>query len=215
MNVDQMRAALKAFGALMGGTEASALVKFANLFEGIGDAKAASVVAQVSKNWATDKRPKKRPAELYRAIRRIQETLTAVGATPHANVFTKTLALLEGKDDQDVDSFVSDAITARVKRTQPPKMRGKAAKPKFADAVAPNLGHKLSAVAGQRARFDALLNEYQAAYKPAELRAIAHCFMGYEVDKKKKDEIIKAMRNWQLEAELNDDIHAAQAKIGV
>ncbi len=93
-------------------------------------------------------------------------------------------------------------------KKQPPK-------PKFADALAPDLGRKLTAAAHQRARFDVLLKEYEAAYKPAELRAIAHCFMGYDVDKKKKGDIIKAMRNWQREAELNDDIHAAQAKIPV
>lgn len=211
MNVDQMRAALKAFGALMGGTEAVALTRFAKLFDGMGVVTAASVVAQVSKNWTTDKRPKRRPADLERALRRIKETLTATGATTQANVFGKVLALCEGTDNQDLDSFVTDAIAARVKRAKPPK-QPKPKKPKFADAQAPDLGRALTAAAHQRARFDALLNEYEVAYKPAELKAIAHCFMGYEVDKTKKADIIKAMRNWQREAELNDDLHAAQAR---
>jgi hypothetical protein len=211
MNVDQMRAALKAFGALMGGTEAVALTKFAKLFDGMADMTSASVVAQVSKNWTADKRPKRRPADLERALRRIKDTLTATGATTQANVFGKVLVLCEGTDNQDLDSFVTDAIAARVKRVKPPK-QPKPKKPKFADAQAPNLGRSLTAVADHRARFDALLNEYEAAYKPAELKAIAHCFMGYAVDKKKKADIIKAMRNWQREAELNDDLHAAQAK---
>jgi DNA-binding ferritin-like protein (Dps family) len=211
MKVDRMRAALKAFGALMGGAEAVALTKFAKLFEGMGDVTAASVVAQVSKNWTAEKRPKTRPADLERAIRRIRDTLTATGATTQASVFGKTLALVEGTGNQDLDSFVAEAIAARVKRA-PAKKPPKPKKPKFAEAQAPDLGRRLAAAAHQRARFDALLNEYETDYKPAELKAIAHCFMGYEVNKTKKADIIKAIRNWQREAELNDDLHAAQAR---
>jgi DNA-binding ferritin-like protein (Dps family) len=211
MNVDQMRAALKAFGALMGDADVVALAKFAKLFEGMGDAKAAAVVTQVSKNWTADNRPKRRPADLERALRRIRDTLTATGATTQANVFGKALVLLEGIDNQDLDSFVAEAIAARIKRVKP-KKPPKPKKPKFADAQAPDLGRRLTAAAHQRARFDVLLNEYEATYKAAELKAIAHCFMGVDVDKTKKPDIIKAMRNWQREAELNDDLHAAQAK---
>jgi hypothetical protein len=54
--------------------------------------------------------------------------------------------------------------------------------PKF-DAQA--LGDGLTDVAHDRARFDALLNKYGVTYKAAELKAIAHCFMGYEVNKTK------------------------------
>jgi hypothetical protein len=214
MNVDQMRAALKAFGGLMGGQDGVALTKFAKLFEGMGQATAASVVAQVSKNWTADKRPKRRPADLERALRRIRDTLTAAGATAQANVFGKVLALLEGTGNQDIDSFVDEAIAARVKRATP-KKPPKPKKPKFDDAQASDLGRRLAAAARQRTRFDALLNEYEAAYTVAELKAIARQFTGYEVHKTKKADVVKAMRNWQREAELNDDLHAAQARQGV
>jgi hypothetical protein len=214
MKVDQMRAALRAFGALMGGAEAVALTKFAKLFEGMGDATAASVVTQVSKNWTASKRPKRRPADLERALRRIKDTLTATGATTQANIFGKTLTLLEGTGNQDLDSFVTEAVAARVKRAIP-KKQPTPKKPKFDDAQAADLGSRLAAAARQRDRFDTLLNEYEAAYKVAELKAIAHCFMGYEVNKSKKADIIKAMHNWQREKELNDDLHAAQAKLSV
>jgi hypothetical protein len=210
MNVDQMRAALKAFGALMGGADAVALTKFAKLFEGMGKAKAAAVVVQVLKNWTADERPRRRPADLERALRRIRDTLTATGATTQANVFWKVLALLEGTANQDIDSFMSEAIAARVKKPAPKKQ---SRKPKVA-ADTQDLGNKLAA-ARQRARFDALLNEYEASYSVAELKAIARQYTGYEGHEKSKADIVKAMRNWQREAELNDDLHAAQAKLPV
>lgn len=211
MNVDQMQAALKGFGALMGGADGVTLNKFARLFEGLGKAKVTTVVTQVLKNWEIDKRVKKRPADLERALCCIRDTLTSINATTQANIFGKVLVLLEGTDNQDIDSFVADAISARCKRAKQNKSR-KATKPKFADAQAPDIGLRLTAAAHQRALFDAFLNELEAAYKPAELKAIALCFMGYDVGKTRKADIIKAMRNWQREAELNDDLHAAQAK---
>jgi hypothetical protein len=48
---------------------------------------------------------------------------------------------------------------------------------------------------------DALLNEYEATYKAGELRAIARCFMSYDLGKTTKAGAIKAVRNWQREAE--------------
>jgi hypothetical protein len=104
-----------------------------------------------------------------------------------------------------------DALPARVKMAPPKKLP----KPKFADAVAPEQGKRLSAVAGERSLFDALLSEFEAVYKAAELKAIAECYVGFGVDKKKKDDIIKVMRNWQRECELSDSSHAAQSKVGV
>jgi hypothetical protein len=77
------------------------------------------------------------------------------------------------------------------------------------------LGRRLTEAASQRAHFDALLNEYEATYRVAELKAIARCFMGRDVHKTKKADVIKAMHNWQREKELNDDLHAAQAKLRI
>jgi hypothetical protein len=100
MNVAQMLGSLKAFGSLMGGVDALVLGKFAELFEGMGEAKAIAVVAQISKNWTMLNRAKMRPAELERALRRIQETLTATGATAQASVYAKTLTLVEGHEQR-------------------------------------------------------------------------------------------------------------------
>jgi hypothetical protein len=213
MNAYQMAAALKAFGALMGGREAVALTKFAQVFDGMGEAKAAAIAAQVVKNWKAEGRAGKRPSELEQAVRRIGEALASTGAKAQASVFAKVLPILAGSDNQDVDSFVREAIAARVKKAPPPKPP-KVSKPKFADLV-PELAQKLTAAACDRGRFDALLKDYEIRYKATELKAIADRFVGFDVHRKKKEDIVKAVRNWQREEELNSDSHASQAKAGL
>jgi hypothetical protein len=216
MNAAQMATALRAFGALMGGGEAVALAKFAQVFEGLGDVKAAAVAAQVAKNWKAEGRAAKRPVELAKAVGLIEQALTATGAKPQAGVFAKVLPLLAGSEQQDINSFVREAIAARVKKAPPPKpsKQPKVPKPKFAD-LAPELAQKLKVAACDRSRFDALLNEFEESYKATELKVIAARYMGFDVDKKKKADIVKAVRNWQREEELNSDSHASQAKAGL
>jgi hypothetical protein len=218
MNAQQMASALKAFGALVGGSESVGLLKFADVFDGMAEVKAAAVVAQIAKNWKAEGRPAKRPAELEQAALRIEEALTATGAKTQAGVFAKVLAILAGSENQDVDSFVREAIAARVKKAPLPKAsKGKSSKvtkPKFAD-LAPELAEKLVAVACDRARFDALLKDYEEHYKPAELKAIAGRLPGLFVNSTKRVDIVKAVRNWQREEELNTHSHASQAHAGL
>jgi hypothetical protein len=212
----QLATALKTFGTLMGGSEAVALSKFALVFEGLGDMKAAAVAAQVAKNWKTEGRCARRPAELAKAVGLIEQVLNTVGAKPQAGVLAKVVPLLAGSEHQDVDSFVQEAIAARVKKAPPPKppKLPKVAKPKFAD-LAPELAQRLRAAACDRSRFDAVLKEFEESYKATELKVIASRYLGFDVDKKTKEDIVKAVRNWQREEELNSASHASQAKAGL
>jgi hypothetical protein len=217
MNAKQMATALKAFGNLIGGSEAVALTKFAQLFENMGEIAASAVAAQVAKNWKADGRIAKRPAELENAVCRIGEALATTGAKAQAAVFAKvSLILLSGREHQDVEHYVRDAITARVKRAPLPKIpkQPKVAKPKFTD-LAPELAHRLTASACDRGRFDALLKDYEERFKATELKEIANRTLGFEVDKKKKLDIVKAVRNWQREEELNTGSRKSQAKAGL
>jgi hypothetical protein len=199
MNASQLSVALRAFGTLMNGSEALALAKFSHVFNGMGDVKAVAVATQVAKNWQAEGREQKRPAELENAVRRIHEALVATGAKTQAGVFAKILPILKGREDQDVDGFVRDAVAARVKRT-----------PAELAAV---LAQKLSAVTNDRRRFDALLSDYEQRCKSGELKAIAERFMGHPGDgKQNKQAIVKAMRNWQREGELHRSSHRSQAK---
>lgn len=216
MKAAQMASALKSFSLLMGGNESVAVAKFAEVFEGLGDVTAAAVATQIAKNWKTEGRKAKRPAELATAIGLIARALSAAGAKTQVGAFTKVAVLLAGTEHQDVDSFVREAIAARVKKVPPPKpaKRPREPKPHFAD-LAPELAYKLKVAACDRSRFDALLKEYEDSYKATELKVIASTYMGFDVDKKKKADILKAMRNWQREAELNSASHSSQAKAGL
>jgi ATP-dependent protease HslVU (ClpYQ) ATPase subunit len=199
MNAKQMSAALKAFGTLLDGSEALALAKFSQVFNGMGDVKATAVAAQVAKNWKAEGREPKRPAELERAVRRIHDVVVTMGARTQAGVFAKVLPMLAGNESQDVDSFVRDVIAARVKKTPA--------------ELAARLAQKLTEAANDRRRFDALLSDYEGRCKPGELKAIAERFMGHAVvGKKDKQAVVKAIRNWQREGELNRYSHTSQAK---
>ena len=211
-----MAMALKTFSYLMGGSEAIALAKFAQVFEGLGDVKAAAIAMQVAKNWMAEGRGAMRPAELAKAVGLIVQALTAIGAKPQASVFAKLLPLLAGTEQQDVDSFVREAFAARVKKARAlkPQKPPKVANTKFAD-LAPELAHRLKAAACDRSCFDALLKEFKDSYKASELKVIASHYMGFDVDEKTKEGILKAVRNWQREEELNSDSSASQAKAGL
>jgi hypothetical protein len=199
MNASQMSATLKAFGTLMSGSEALALAKFAHVFNGMGDMKAVAVATQVARNWQAEGREQKRPAELENAVRRIHDVLVATGAKTQAGVVARILLILRGREHQDVDGFVREAVAARVKKT-----------PAELAAV---LAQKLSTVANDRRQFDALLSDYETRCKPGEIKAIAERFMGHAiVGKQNKQAIIKAMRNWQREGELHRYRHTSQAK---
>ncbi len=145
MNAKQMVSALKAFGNLMSGSERAALVKFAQVFDGMGEAKAAAIAGQIAKSWKKEGRAAKRPAELERALRQVEDILTATGAKTQAAVFAKVLLILAGDENQNIESFVCDAMAARVKKVPPPKPR----KPKFVDLL-PELARTLTAVASDR-----------------------------------------------------------------
>jgi hypothetical protein len=185
----------------MGGSEAVALAKFSQVFNGMADASAAAVAAQVAKNWKAEGREAKRPAELESAVKRIHDALIATGARTQAGVFRKVLGILTASEDQDVDDFVRDAMAARVKKTPAELTAG--------------LAQKLTAAANDRRQFDALLGDYEGRCKPGELKAIAEKFMGHAIGKKNKQEIVKAVRNWQREGELNRYSHESQAKVAL
>ncbi len=214
MNTKQMTAALKTFGGMLVGSEGESLAKFAKVFDGLGEAKVTAVVTQVTKNWKTEKRLPKRPVQLERAVRRIENALALTGAKSQAVAFGKVATILSGAVDQDLDSFIQEVIEARVKKAPAPKPP-KPTKPKFADQV-PLLAQRLALASWERSQFDALLAEYEKRHKGTELKAIADRFLGYDVGAKmKKGDIVKAIRNWQREDELNRSNRASQAKAGL
>jgi len=199
MNAKQLSAGLKAFGSLLGGSEEAALARFSQVFDGMGDTKATAIVTQIAKNWKTEGREAKRPAGLHSAVQHIHTVLLTMGATPQARVFDKVLQILTGSEHQDVESFVRDAIAARVKKTP--------------SELAAELAQKLTTAASDRRRFDALLSNYEGRCKPGQLKAIAERFIGHPmVGKKSREDIVKAVRNWQREGELNRYSHTSQAK---
>jgi len=72
MNAKQFAATCRTLASLMAQSdEATALVKFATVFDGLGDAKAVAVAAQIAKNWKTDKRVARRPVVLLYALRQL------------------------------------------------------------------------------------------------------------------------------------------------
>lgn len=75
------------------------------------------------------------------------------------------------------------------------------------------LGRALVDAASNRAAFDSLLTRYAVTCTAAQLKAIFRAVTGHDVAvARSKADIIKRMHTWQREKELNDDLHAAQAK---
>ena len=211
MTPKQMVASLEAFGRLAGGSTGNSLTKLATLFSDSEQKQATAIVTQVLKNWNVDGRAEWHPLALRDALELIALALESSGATAQAKVYRKTLEMFSGEGNQDVFSFVTDAVASRLKKAPPPKPK----KIDFAQDVAPALAQELHNSSGNRNLFDALLNEYEAKYKAAELKAIAVNYLGYSIEKKKKTDLVKAVRNSQRESELNQDRRLSQAKAGL
>jgi hypothetical protein len=74
------------------------------------------------------------------------------------------------------------------------------------------LADQLTSAAYDRDRFDTLLDQMKGQLKVAELKAVAGFYTGYETTKTKKDDIVRVIRHWHRQDELNRDRRASQAK---
>lgn len=84
-------------------------------------------------------------------------------------------------------------------------------------ATAEAAGKALVEAASRREHFDPLLTEIGDTFKSSDLKEIYRHITGYDYYPKSgttgtKADIVKALRNWQREVELNADLSAAQAK---
>jgi hypothetical protein len=213
MNAEQMRSTLGAFADLVGGGGAEYLNRFAKLFEGLGTAKVAAIVGTIEGNWKSSNRNAGYPSELRKAIADIQQAFERSGAKAQAGAFTALLRLFVGADNQSVDAFVAEAIASRVKQGRS-RSTTRAATP-FTKEQARSLANQLASAADDRNRFDSLLDELKSQLKVAELKTIAGYYLGHETTKTKKDDIVKTMRHWHRQDELNRDRRASQAKTGL
>jgi hypothetical protein len=73
----------------------------------------------------------------------------------------------------------------------------------------------LASAADDRNRFETLLDQLKSQFKVAELKTIARYYLGHETTKTKKDDIVKTIRHWHRQDELNRDRRASQAKTGL
>lgn len=211
MNAEQMRSALVAFAALIGeGRRAHALLSLAGLFEGLDSTQVSKVVATIEGNWKASNRAPRCPADLKSVLEDLHRALEQSGATKQAKAFAAVLRLCSGFDDQSVDTFVAEGTAARVKRVQP---RAAAhARTPLTNAHAKKLANELASAADDRDRFDALLDQMKRQFKVVELKTIADFYTGYETLETKKDDIVRAMRRWHRQDELNRDRKSSQAK---
>ncbi len=214
MNAEQIRLALLVLGDLISDPErARALHKIARVFEDVGAAKAVKIISTIRSNWESSGRAPRHPAQLKDSIANAHRLFLSSGAKKQADTFAAFLGLFQGTGDQPIDAFVADAIVSRVKsRTARRPSRPKGA---FTAEQAQSLADQLASAANDRARFDALLERLKSERKVGELRAIADRYTGYSTAKAKKDDIVRAIRQWHREDEMNRDRRAAQAKTGL
>lgn len=210
MNADGMRSALTAFAALVGGDSprAGRLRRLTALFEGMGEAKVTAIVMRIEKNWKASNRTPRHPRLLKEDLTAVQRALEDSTAKTQAKVIAAVLKLLQGTEDQPVESFVSDAIAARLKTVSPPRRTTT-----ITSEHAQRLAAQLVSLRDDRSGFDNLLGELKAHCKAAQLNTIAKFYTGYETGKTKKDDIISVIRNWQRSGEMNRDRRASQAKV--
>jgi len=213
MNAEQMQSALTRIAELFdlerGFERADNLNRLASLFDGLGKAKVSSVVTIILGNWKSDGRVPCHPSGLREIVAGIQRLFEQSGAKVQAKAFGDLLKLLSGAGNQPADAFIAEAVAARVKR---PPRRAARAKPQFTMETARKLASELTSAADDRMRFDTLLDQLERQCKAAELKTIAGLYTGYETAKTKKDDIIRAIRHWHREDELNRDRRASQAK---
>jgi len=218
MNAEQMRAVLLAIADLIGRGEgagrATGLRRLAAVFEGVGTAKTATIVRTIEDNWRYDNRIPGHPPGLRETLVDIQKALASSGAKVQAAAFVDLLRLFGSGRNQAIDDFVVEAIAARTKRSRPRRGSAPRRTPLTAEQ-ARSLASQLISAADDRNRFDTLLDQLKRECKLAELKAIAEHYTGYETTKTKKDDIIKSIRHWHREDELNRDRGASQAKAGL
>jgi hypothetical protein len=205
MNAEQMCSTLVAFADFVGvGRRAEALDGLAKLFDGLGPAKVAKIIATIEGNWKSVDRAPRYPAELRTLLEGLRRGFIRSGANTQAKALAVLLRLCVGSDNQSFDAFFSEAVAARAKKS--------VAKKQFTSEQAKMLADQLMSVAEDRKRFDALLDQLKGQFKVAELKTIAGLYTGYETTETKKDRIVKAIRHWHRQDELNRDRRASQAK---
>jgi hypothetical protein len=215
MNAEKMHAGLDAFAEVAGGDSRRAELfrALAKVFEGLGTAKVAVVVTTIEANWKANSRVPCHPSELKKAVFDLQNSLARVGANAQAGAFASLLRLFVGSTNQSTDDFVVDAIAARLKQSRPRAGAQGRAVP-FTRERARELADLLTAAADDRKRFDNLIDQI-GSLKLADLKIVSGFYTGHETSKKKKEDVIKAIRNWHRGDELNRDRHAAQGKSGL
>jgi hypothetical protein len=211
MSESKMHAGLLAFAEFAGkGTSRSWVIhSLARVFEGAGAKSVKSLVDTIESNWKADAREPSYPYELRDAVFDLQNGLARIGAKTAAKDIGELLRLFQGGRDQSIEEFVADACAARLKR---PKAKSGKRGPPLTPEGARGFADQLRSAMDDRKLFDDLVKKLQPM-TVADIRSVAGYYMGRATSDRKKGDIIRAIRRWHRDFELERDRHAAQDKV--
>jgi hypothetical protein len=197
----QMGNALRAFALLMedvGATKPAADLRgLADALTCGGTETVASILSKIKKQRKASKRVAVHPATLRVQLERIAIVMHASGATAAAKDCAAILKLFAGDTGAHTQAFNAE-LRAAIEAPAPTAKRKST--PLDAEAIR-DLADKLVEFRDDNARFDAALAEIAAnnKIKNAELASIANHFLGSNRKFKSKPEILKAIKNRQLQ----------------
>jgi hypothetical protein len=139
----------------------------------------------------------KHPSLLKSLLERIAATAKAVGATQAARDYETVATIFTGEGSASARWFVDAALRSLEAAQAPPQP------PPLDQRLVRNLADRLYAATSDNVRFDAIVLELKTPRKfsNAVLAAVANAYLGTEKKVyKNKSEILKAIRNQQLQA---------------
>lgn len=148
----------------------------------------------------------------------LHEALSDFGITSKSDARTKNV---DGKRElyrngKSIGRFDAKEGWALVNKLKSEKQPGRRKIKSSASASPQQRGKELAAALLDRGRFDPMLKDIEATATAAEMKAIFREMTGYDIYRpRNKAEIVKRLQNWQREAELDDDLRRAQAKLPV
>jgi hypothetical protein len=219
MKSEQMRSTLAALAeafTLAGSTNvAHGLSQLAGLFEGVGRVTVPTLVKTIEVNWKDSERSPRYPKEMKGILEKLKAAFFASAAQTQTKDFAALLRLFSGTPDQSIDTFVLEAHSAAVA----PKRKRASLSPKkrpqnlSMDDVS-LMAKRLIGLKPDRMGFDALIEKCGNEITAMSLIAVATQFLGHEPSaKKRKADVIAAMRRRQRQDELESDRAGAQSKI--
>lgn len=211
MSDNKMHASLLAFADFAGrGSRRSWVTRsLAQVFEGAAGKSVKAMVDAVLANWEADARAPAHPHELREAVFDLHNGLDRIGAKTAAKDVAELLRLFQGGRDQPMEEFVSDVRAAREKK---PKAKFGKRGPPLTPEGARVFADRLRSATDDRPLFDELLKTMQAM-TIADIQSVATQYMGRTPSDTKKGDLIKAMRRWQRNTELERDRSEAQEKV--